>query len=227
MTARHGLQRELTPLFRPLFLWNSDRGFTSPQPLHNFTGKIVQMFASNISSKTNIRGVIVVVEGPSGAGKTTWVRRHGGHHAVLEPLPDHASVPTDPEAAARFWVDRNVARWNEVLERERRAGLVIVDTDPFKLHYVWTLWKAGRTTEREWQLQRDAARSAFAAGRYGLADVALVADIDEGVLRARRDADGDTNATQFRDPRCAPRFVAPLVFVGRSARAGPRPVRAS
>jgi hypothetical protein len=138
--------------------------------------------------------VIVVVEGPSGAGKTTWCIRHGGPHALLESLPDHASIPTEPDAAARFWVERNVARWTEVLERERRDGLVIVDTDPFKLHFVWTLWKTGRTTEREWQLQRDAARQAFAAGRYGLADLALVADIDEATLRARRDAD----ATRMR-----------------------------
>ena len=144
-----------------------------------------------------IRGVILVVEGPSGAGKTTWCRTHGGAHALLEALPDHATVPTDPEAAARFWVERNVTRWHEVLERERRDGLVVVDTDPFKLHYVWTLWQTGHTSEREWQLQRDVAREAFAAGRYGLADLFLVADIDETTLRARRDADATRTRRNF------------------------------
>lgn len=64
--------------------------------------------------------MIVVVEGPSGAGKTTWCIRHCGPHALLEALPDHAGIPTEPEAEARFWVERNVTRWNEVLERERR-----------------------------------------------------------------------------------------------------------
>jgi hypothetical protein len=98
-------------------------------------------------------------------------------------------VPTEPEAQARFWVDRNVARWQEVIERERRDSLVIVDTDPFKLHYVWTLWRTGQVPQLEWDLQREASREAFSAGRYALADLYLVSDVDEATLRARRDAD--------------------------------------
>ena len=141
--------------------------------------------------------VIVVVEGPSGAGKTTWCVRHGGAQALLEALPDHSTVPADEEAAARFWVERNVARWQQVRERERRDGLVVVDTDPFKLHFVWTLWTAGRTSEREWQLQRDAAREAFAAGRYGLADLFFVSDVDAAPLRARHDVDTTRTRSNF------------------------------
>jgi len=138
--------------------------------------------------------VIVVVEGPSGAGKTTWCRRHGGAYALLEDLPDHSTVPQEPEAQARFWVDRNVARWKLVLDRERRDGLVVVDVDPFKLHYVWTLWRTGQVPKREWDLQREASRIAFSAGEYALADLYLVSDIDEATLRARRD--GDTTRTR-------------------------------
>jgi hypothetical protein len=141
--------------------------------------------------------VIVVVEGPSGAGKTTWCQRHGGKYALLESSPDHSTVPTDPEAAARFWVERNVARWNEVLELERRNGLVVVDVDPFKLHYVWTKWRTGTATEAEWTLQRDAARDAFAAGRYCLADLFLVSDISIEELRRRRDADTTRTRRSF------------------------------
>jgi hypothetical protein len=133
--------------------------------------------------------VIVVVEGPSGAGKTTWCRRHGGRFALLEELPDHSTVPTGLEARARFWVERNVARWDQVLNREKRDGLVVVDVDPFKLHYVWTLWRTGQVPDLEWDLQREAARKAFSAGEYALADLYLVSDIDEATLRARRDAD--------------------------------------
>ncbi|HYV23193.1 MAG TPA: hypothetical protein VEN31_11130 [Candidatus Bathyarchaeia archaeon] len=133
--------------------------------------------------------MIIVVEGPSGAGKTTWCRMHGGNNALLESLPDHATVPTDPQGAARFWVDRNVARWDEVIEREARDGLVVVDTDPFKLHYVWSLWRTGQATEVEWTLQRDAAREAFAADRYALADIFLIADVDAETLRTRRAGD--------------------------------------
>jgi hypothetical protein len=141
--------------------------------------------------------VIIVVEGPSGAGKTTWCRTHGGPNALLESLPDHTTVPTEPQAAARFWVERNVARWAEVLAREARDGLVIVDTDPFKLHFVWTLFRTGQVTEVEWAMQRDAARDAFASGRYALADVFLVSDIDVATLRARREGDPSRTRRNF------------------------------
>ena len=141
--------------------------------------------------------MIVVVEGPSGAGKTTWCRTHGGANALLEALPDHATVPTEPEAAARFWVERNVARWKEVLAREARDGLVLVDTDPFKLHFVWTLFRTGQVSEVEWTSQRDAARDAFASGRYALADVFLVSDVDDATLRVRRDADPSRTRRNF------------------------------
>ena len=141
--------------------------------------------------------MIVVVEGPSGCGKTTWCRTHGGRNALLERLPDHATVPPEPRAAARFWIERNVARWEDVLAREARDGLVVVDTDPFKLHYVWTLFKTGQATEIEWTMQRDAAREAFATGRYALADLFLVSDIDDATLRARRDADPTRTRRNF------------------------------
>ena len=133
--------------------------------------------------------MIVVVEGPSGAGKTTWCCTHGRAHALLEELPDQATVPEDPEAQAHFWVERNVDRWKRVLERERRDGLVVVDVDPFKLHYVWTLWRSGQVPKWEWDLQREASRVAFSAGEYALADLYLVSDVTEETLRARRDAD--------------------------------------
>ena len=141
--------------------------------------------------------MIIVVEGPSGAGKTTWCRKHAGPNALLEALPDHATVPTEPQAAARFWVERNVARWEEVLAREARDGLVVVDTDPVKLHFVWTLFRTGQVSEVEWTMQRDAARDAFAAGDYALADMFLVANVDDATLRARRDTDPSRTRRNF------------------------------
>jgi hypothetical protein len=141
--------------------------------------------------------VIIVVEGPSGAGKTTWCRTHAGANALLEALPDHATVPTEPHAAARYWVERNVARWREVREREARDGLVVVDTDPFKLHYVWTLFQTGQASALQWTMQRDVARDAFASGRQALADLFLVSDIDDATLRARRDADPTRTRRNF------------------------------
>ena len=141
--------------------------------------------------------MIIVVEGPSGAGKTTWCRTHAAANALLEALPDRSTVPTDPKAAAQFWVERNVARWQEVLTREARDGLVVVDTDPFKLHYLWTLVKTGHASDLDWTTHRDAARDAFASGRYALADVFLVSDVDDATLRARRDADRSRTRRNF------------------------------
>lgn len=141
--------------------------------------------------------MIIVVEGPSGAGKTTWTRTHGGAHALLEDLPDNTAVPTDEEAAARFWVDRNVARWERVLDREQRDGLVVVDTDPFKLHYTWSLYQEGIASRRQWELERETAREAFAAERYGIADLAFVSDVDAATLRNRRDADATRTRANF------------------------------
>ena len=141
--------------------------------------------------------MIIVVEGASGAGKTTWCLTHAGANALLEALPDHATVPAEPQAAARFWVERNVARWEEVLAREARGGLVVVDTDPFKLHYVWTLLKTGQASELQWTAQRDAARAGFVAGRYALADLFLVSDVDDATLRARREADPSRTRRNF------------------------------
>ena len=141
--------------------------------------------------------MIVVVEGPSGAGKTTWCRTYAGANALLEAPPDHSTVPTEPEAAARFWVERNVARWQEVLAREARDGLVVVDTDPFKLHFVWTLFRTRQVSEVEWTTQRDVARDAFASERYALADLFLVSNIDDGTLRARRETDPSRTRRNF------------------------------
>lgn len=141
--------------------------------------------------------VIVVVEGASGAGKTTWTAKHGARYALLEALPDHAVVPGGEEAAARFWVERNVARWHEVVERERRDGLVVVDTDPLKLHFTWSLYEVGYASRREWELARDVAREAVASSRYGLADLVFVSDVDETTLRVRRDGDATRTRRNF------------------------------
>jgi len=84
-----------------------------------------------------------------------------------------------------------------VLERETRDGLVVVDTDPFKLHFVWTLFQTGQASELDWTIHRDAAREAFAEGRYALADVYVVSDIEAETLRARRDADSSRTRRNF------------------------------
>jgi hypothetical protein len=46
-------------------------------------------------------------------------------------------------------------------------------------------------------MQRDAARDAFASGRYALADVILVSDVDVATLRAQREADPSRTRRNF------------------------------
>jgi hypothetical protein len=46
-------------------------------------------------------------------------------------------------------------------------------------------------------MQRDAARDAFAGGRYALADVFLVSDVDTATLRVRRENDPSRTRTNF------------------------------
>jgi hypothetical protein len=65
------------------------------------------------------------------------------------------------------------------------------------LHYVWSLWRTGQTSELAWTHQRDTARSAFGEGRYALADLIFVANVDDATLRARRAADPTRTRRNF------------------------------
>ena len=133
--------------------------------------------------------MIVVVEGPSAAGKTTWVAAHGGGASVvLEELPA-VEVTDDPRGAARFWAEHGASRWARALEVERRTGLAVCDTDPLKLHYAWSTWQIGAATARDFDLGVTAYREAVADRRLGFADRYLVSIPDVGVLDARRQAD--------------------------------------
>ena len=143
--------------------------------------------------------MIVVVEGISAAGKTSWCRRHGAGHLVEEARPD-GPVPdrdADPQGAARFWIEENVRRWRLAREMEQRTGLAVCDTDPFKLHYSYGLWRIGALADVHWFFERDLNREAFAQGRLGLADLYLVSRIGADAARAQRDADSHRRRRNF------------------------------
>lgn len=136
--------------------------------------------------------MIVVVEGISASGKSTWCARHGGSHVVpencrLAGAPDRVA---DPVSAAAFWAERNVDRWQQALAVERATGHAVCDTDPLKLHYVWSLWRIGEASDHDWSLELAATRQTIADGRIGFADRYLVANTD--VETARRQATTDT-----------------------------------
>lgn len=143
--------------------------------------------------------MILVVEGISASGKTTWCSTHGGRHVVaengrFENEPDRAA---DPVAAAAFWAERNVDRWQAALAMENTSAWALCDSDPLKLHYIWTLWQIGEASEDDWRLELDATRNTIAQGRIGFADRYIVARIDPDLARARAKADSTRRRSKF------------------------------
>ncbi len=141
--------------------------------------------------------MIIIVEGISAAGKTTWCRRHAGHFLVPESYPaDRKSQPETGRATAQYWTDWNAKRWGDALTMEADRGIAVCDTDPMKLHFNWSLFQIGLHPRSQWELQRDATREAMRAGKLGFGDAYFVKVIDPDV--ARRQRDGDTTRTRDR-----------------------------
>jgi hypothetical protein len=143
--------------------------------------------------------VIVVVEGPSASGKTTWIAAHRqGATVIGEARPGPApSRHRDPAAAAAHWAKVSAARWAAACQAEQQAGIAMCDTDPFKLHYAWCLWQTGNATAGQWRAEMNASRQLFAAQRLGIADLILVRIPDPATLAARRHADTTRRRRHF------------------------------
>lgn len=85
--------------------------------------------------------MIVVVEGMSASGKTTWCAKHAGQHVIpenglFENVPNRVKTPV---GAATFWAERNVERWQKALAMEDISSWSLCDSHPLKLHYIWCL----------------------------------------------------------------------------------------
>lgn len=144
--------------------------------------------------------MLIVVEGISAAGKTTWCRKHASGFTVSEtgPRDDAPDDPTlNPAAGARFWVEQGERRWQAACAIERLRGVAVCDTDPIKLHYIWSLWQIGVAAERVWQAEHVVTRDAIADGRIGFADAYLVKPIDPQRARRQRDADPTRSRRNF------------------------------
>jgi hypothetical protein len=134
--------------------------------------------------------MIVVIEGISACGKSSWCSSHANGHLVAEnarnDAPDRASAPAE---AVAFWVRRNRDRWQSAIEIDSATGLAICDTDPLKLHYTWCLWKIGEATEVNWRLELAATREVFARKQIGFADLYYIGIIEPAVARQRKQTD--------------------------------------
>ncbi len=133
--------------------------------------------------------MIVAVEGPSAAGKTTWCRRHAAQiveeYVAAGPVPD----PGDLAAQAGFWAEVNSRRWQAAAGLERSHGTVFCDTDPLKLHYSWTLARMGRRDPARFDAEVLATRRAVEQGLLGLADLVLVQIPSPATLERQKHAD--------------------------------------
>jgi hypothetical protein len=140
--------------------------------------------------------MIIVVEGPSAAGKTTWASRFAPELVVPESKPIQPP-PDAPSAAARFWADHGVARWAQAERLELLHAMAVCDSDPLKLHYAWSLWRIGELNEVELRPHVAAHREAVALGRLGFADRYYVAIPDAQVLAQRKANDASRSRRNF------------------------------
>lgn len=141
--------------------------------------------------------MIIAVEGPSAAGKTTWCRK-----AVDEFIGEY--VPTgvepdgsDPEHQARYWTGVNADRWSQAIELEHRAGLAVCDSDPLKLHYSWCLARIGADPISRFLHELASVREAMSRRQLGFADAILVTLPSEAVLRRQKDGDATRSRRTF------------------------------
>ena len=136
--------------------------------------------------------MIIAIEGPSAAGKTTWCRTHCPN-AWVEEAPYHIAAPdlyADPAEVARFWVQHNSDSWRRALELEQQHGVAVCDGDPYHLYFAWSLWKSGALDAKLFEIEHTLYREAFEHRQMGFVDLVLWRDAPADELRRR--AQGDT-----------------------------------
>ena len=142
--------------------------------------------------------MILVAEGPSAAGKTTWVARWPARHVVPETGRVQLPGASEREEVTRLLVDLNCAKWALAIAAEHAAGIAICDGDPLKLHYDYSLARVGKGSWDQFWASVQASRSAISQKRLGIADLIVCHVPDETTLdrhqrsdpsRARRNFD--------------------------------------
>jgi hypothetical protein len=139
--------------------------------------------------------VIVVVEGPTAAGKTSWCRRHVGRFVAEYAMT--GKEPADGQALARHWARVGMRRWAAAEELKRADGIAFCDTDPLKLHYSWGMAALGLAPRAQFDRELAVARMAVRSGWLGLADAVLVGLPDVATLQTRRDQDTTRRRRNF------------------------------
>lgn len=141
--------------------------------------------------------VIVAVEGPSAAGKTTWCRRLGVPYVEEYAATGNEPDGSDVDAQAAFWVTVNADRWRSAERLEARIPIAVCDSDPLKLHYSWCLARVGAASWGRFEQELHYVRRAFARGDLGFVDVVLVTIPDMKTLRNHKESDPSRSRKSF------------------------------
>ncbi|WP_432199627.1 hypothetical protein ACRAQ7_07750 [Erythrobacter sp. W53] len=155
---------------------------------------LLQLFAQ-------LQSMIIVIEGISAAGKTTYARQFGDGRWLPE-MPVKAARPSNDAPLAdhaHFWAKHNIARFQKALEIERQHGFVICDTDPMKIHYAWCMERAGFEWPDKFDVARPVVRQAILERRIGFADLYLVKQIEPDVARQQKENDPTRRRGNFEE----------------------------
>jgi len=141
--------------------------------------------------------MIVAVEGPSAAGKTTWCRATR-RQFVAEYTPTGKEPDgSDPAEQATYWAQVNTQRWTQALALEDATGVAVCDSDPLKLHYSWCLAAVGAAPITRFERELAAVRKMFTGRHLGFADVVLLSVPDPQQLVLQRAGDPSRRRRHF------------------------------
>ncbi|MDI9900844.1 hypothetical protein QM716_13385 [Rhodococcus sp. IEGM 1409] len=147
--------------------------------------------------------VIIAVEGPSAAGKTTWCRAQlGGETAMEGFVAEYQPTGREPdgtnfEVQARYWATVNSIRWSEAEELASRTGIALCDSDPLKLHYSWCLAAVGAAPRERFEHELLAVESAFAQLTLGFTDLTVISIPSPEQLLLQREQDHSRRRRHF------------------------------
>jgi hypothetical protein len=125
----------------------------------------------------------------------------GGGHLIdrIPPSPGRGRRQPAATADAGLAPAREIQsrRWATALRVESRAGVAVCESDPLKLHNVWSRWQLGHAERAHFEREAAAARQRLVLGRLGFADVVVVARTDEATARANARRDGSRSRSGF------------------------------
>ncbi len=128
--------------------------------------------------------MIICLEGPSAAGKTTLARALGAvHGAAVVPELDAAGAPP-PERAEPWFAERHAGRWMHALKLASTAPLVVMDCDPLK--GLWYNWMHAADGWPGVDVVEPLYRARIERGELGFPARYIYLDASEAQLRRRR-----------------------------------------